>query len=107
MKKPNGRLLRLCAIGCIQGLRVDYRQTGTDTAATYVKIQGERASIEGLWDTYKNYLNVGVTPCTVAQIRSECINEVEAWHEYSRVNKLELAEYKRLKLKLERMEKEK
>jgi len=101
-QKPPETLSRLYDFGLIQGIHVDYRQTGDDTADTFVVLKSSSGKeIRGKWDTYKKYLCVGVTHAYIAELKDHYRQMVIAWRKYEKSNRAELAEYYRLKRKYE------
>ena len=92
-------MLRLCEIGWIYGLLIEYKQTGTDTSDTFVTLISSNDTLKGLWCTYSPYLDVEVGHCYVATIKQSARSIVDHWKEFEKKNKRELAEYKRLKAK--------
>jgi len=99
MIKPNEVELKLYEFGTIQGIKVDYRQTGTETAETYVELYSSKNTIKGLWKTYRDFLSVDVGHSSVARLKGSSSNKCKKWLEFVEDNKLELAEYERLKKK--------
>lgn len=99
IKKPSNILLKLCEIGWIQGIFIEYKQTGTDTSETFVTLTGSKDILKGLWRTYSPYLDVEVGHCYVAKIKQEMRSAVTDWKVFEQENKEELAEYKRLQAK--------
>jgi hypothetical protein len=99
MKKPNEKLLRLNGIGNIHTLRIDYRQTGTDTADTFFTVTGEHGAVKGLWSTYRDYLDVDVDFKSVARLKESYVVEIETWMKWKKTNAKDLAEFERLKKK--------
>ena len=100
MNKPNKNLLKLCSMSYIKAIDIDYKQTGNDTAETYVTITGINGDIaKGLWETYKDYLFLHVSYNSVASIHDEYIKQVAEWKVYEEDNKKDLVEFERLKLK--------
>lgn len=101
MEKPNEIVIKLCGIGSIHGLHIEQRQTGTDTAETFVKITGSDGKAEGLWDTYREFLDVVPDHDSVCHVKDKYARQVECWREFEKQNAKELAEYKRLKAKFD------
>lgn len=99
MKKPNENAIKLMKLGWIQGIEVDYQQTGNDTADTYCVIKGSNGTVKGLWRNYKDYLNVRVGHNYVATVKSEYERQYRDWILFEEQNKKELEEYERLKAK--------
>lgn len=101
MNKPNKNLIKLCELGYITEIKVSYRQTGTDTAETFVKITGSGGKVEGLWTTWNPYLRLRIDYNTIAEVVPHMQAEVEAWKDFEKKNAAELATYNRLKKKFE------
>lgn len=99
MKKPNDVVLRLHALGWIHGLHIEQRQTGTDTADTFVKITGSNGKASGLWSTYEQHLDLTPDHNSICSLRRSDAEHVEAWERFERANAADLAEYKRLRAK--------
>jgi hypothetical protein len=99
MNKPNDVVLRLYKIGTIHGLHIEQRQTGADTADTFVEITGSNGKESGLWKTYKQHLDLTPGYNSVCCLRRSDAEHVEAWKRFERENAAELAEYKRLRAK--------
>ena len=99
MKKPNATILTLFKLGQITGISVDYRQTGTDTAETYVTLTGGNASFTGKWGTVKDYLDVSVRVNEVARLDRRYQVQCEDWLAFVSREKKEFKEYERLKKK--------
>ena len=101
MEKPNEIAVKLCGIGCIHGLYIEQRQTGTDTADTFVKITGSNGKAEGLWRTYREFLELVPDHNSVCHVKEKYARQVEDWRKFEKQNAKELAEYKRLKAKFD------
>tara|TARA_R110000851_G_scaffold294149_1_gene448742 strand:- start:291 stop:563 length:273 start_codon:yes stop_codon:yes gene_type:complete len=85
----------------ISGIEVDYKQTGNDTASTYVTITSLNGVMaKGLWKTYEDYLDVGVGYNYVAKVLDKHIKQVAEWKVYEKENKDDIEEFERLKEKL-------
>lgn len=102
IEKPSKALISLCEIGIIEKLAIEYRQTGTDTADTYIIITGSEGEVSGLWHIYKPFLDIGIGHNYVARIHLHMENSVDQWKKFVKKNAKELAEYKRLKAKFEK-----
>ena len=101
MKKPDENLIRLCELGCIEKVSIEYLQTGTDTADTYVTFENGKKKLRGLLSTYAMWLDFRPTHRAVWDVPRRFVDEVIAWKEFEKNNAKELAEYKRLKAKFE------
>jgi hypothetical protein len=99
MNKPPDELIKLCEIGNIHGLDVEYRQVGTDTSETILTIIGTHGSVSGLSSRYVNCLDLGIDYCSVARVKENLWKLVEDWKKFENANAAELAEYARLKKK--------
>lgn len=99
MGKPNNIIFKLKELGLIQGIYINYKQTGTDTADTFCVITGSNGECKGKWDTYKDYLDVGIGYNHIAKLRDCYINELESYRAFEKENEKDLAEFERLKLK--------
>jgi len=99
MKKPNETILKLYNLGWINEMKVDYRQTGTDTADTFCVLGKGKKQIKGKWNTYKEYLDVMVSHAYIAKLKPEYEKQVEDWKKFEKENADDLAEFERLKVK--------
>lgn len=92
-------LKKLMQLGTIKSIKIEYKQTGTDTADSFVTLGGDGEDIVGLWSSYIEYLNVKVDYCSVAQVKEFYVEQWNGWKTYRKNNEKELAEWKRLKKK--------
>lgn len=99
MEKPTDILVRLCDLGWLHGLHIEQRQTGTDTADTFVKITGSNGKAEGRWYTYREFLELVPDHNSVCHVKEKYRRQVEDWSAFEKQNAKELAEYRRLKEK--------
>jgi len=99
MKKPNNIIFKLKDLGLIQGIYIDYKQTGRDTADTFCVITGSNGECKGKWDTYKDYLDVDVGYNSIAKLKQFYISELVSYKVFEEENEKDLAEHERLKLK--------
>lgn len=99
MEKPSKTLIDLCKIGRIHGIYIEQQQTGTDTADTFVKLIGNNGEVKGLWNTYLPFLEVKVSHDSVAEVKRQCWDKMEAWKKFEKQNEKDLDEYYRLKNK--------
>jgi len=97
MEKPNKIVMKLCDLGWIHGLHIEQRQTGTDTAETFVKITGSNGKVEGRWHTYREFLDLVPSHNSVCHVKEKYVRQVDDWRKFEKQNAKELAEYKRLK----------
>ena len=77
MKKPNETILKLYNLGWINEMKIDYKQTGTDTADTFCVLGDGKKQIKGKWDAYKEYLDVRVSHAYIAKLKPEYEKQVE------------------------------
>lgn len=100
MNKPPELVLKLYSMQPIRSVEVDYRQTGTDTAATFVILTGHGGSTsKGRWETYVKYLNVHVGYNFAAELTHEWDETVRQWLAYEKTNKEEIDLLRKLKAK--------
>tara|TARA_R110002096_G_C14012308_1_gene669147 strand:+ start:144 stop:452 length:309 start_codon:yes stop_codon:yes gene_type:complete len=99
MKKPSNIIFKLKDLGLIQGIYIDYKQTGTDTADTFCVITGSNGECKGKWGTYEDYLDVNIGYNHIAKLKDCCVSELAGYKAFEEENKKDLAEYERLKLK--------
>ncbi len=100
MKKPNKIILNLYNLGWINEMKVDYKQTGTDTADTFCVLSDGKKQIKGKWSTYKEYLEVRVSHAYIAKLKPTYEKQAEDWKKFEKENADDLAELERLKAKL-------
>ena len=99
MDKPSEILIRLCKLGWIHGLHIEQKQTGTDTAETFVTITGSDGKAEGKWNAYRDFLELVPGHNSVCHVKEKFIRQVEDWQNFEIQNAKELADYKRLREK--------
>jgi len=100
MDKPPELAIKLYRMQPIRVIEVDYNQTGTDTADTFVKLKGYGGEVtSGRWETYVKYLKVHVGYNFVAELKPEWEHAVEAWEAYKKENRREIALLRKLKAK--------
>lgn len=99
MEKPNEIVMKLCRLGRIHGLHIEQKQTGTDTAETFVKITGSNGKAYGLWETYREFLDLVPDYDSVCHVKALYARQVDDWLKFEKQNAKELSEYKRLKAK--------
>jgi len=103
MEKPSDALMRLYELEYIVSITVHYRQTGTDTADTFVDILGWKGKKikEHPWTIYKEYLEVQMEYNSIAHIKDRYTKQILEWIAFEKRNKKDLSEYRRLKKKFE------
>ena len=101
MKKPSHILIKLVDMGWLRGLLIDYRQTGDDSADTFVTITGDNGVAKGLWSTYEPFLDVKVGHASVCNVKRSEYEKVKQWRDFEEKNAAELSEYNRLRKKFE------
>lgn len=100
MNKPPELVLKLYRMQPISSIEVNYYQTGTDTADTFVTLTSANGSeSKGKWSTYEKYLRLYVGYNYVASLTREWDEAVVKWLLYEEQNKQELATLRRLKAK--------
>lgn len=100
MIKPPDLVIKLYHMQPIRSLAVDYIQTGTDTADTYVIICGANGTTtQGKWSTYEKYLKLYVGYNYVACLTREWDETVFKWLTYERENMEEIDLLRKLKAK--------
>jgi hypothetical protein len=87
----------------VVAVRVEYRQTGTDTAETYLHLTPSdgKAAVCWLASTFRKFARLELGHCTVAVPIYGLREKVEAREKWEQANARELADYKRLKAKFE------
>lgn len=85
----------------VDAIRVEHRQTGTDTAETYVHLSAGKVTV--CWgDTdFRKVARLDLSWATVVSPAYGVTERVEAREKWEKANARELAEYKRLKAKFE------
>jgi hypothetical protein len=86
----------------VQSIRVEYRQTGTDTAETYLHLK--TADGKGVcWceATFRKVARLEIGTATCVEPAFGVRERVKAREEWEKANARELADYKRLKAKFE------
>lgn len=110
MKKPNDFVLRLYndCMDSLTAIKIDYKQTGVDTAETFLTITGyEGDGMEGKktktvkYDNVKNLYDFRIDYNSVGKMKCSVLGEVEEWIDYEEKNKEEYNDYLRLKRKFE------
>lgn len=86
----------------VDTVRVEYRQTGTDTAETYVHLKA--GSKEVCWhdSTFKKVARLELSSSTLVEPVYGLRDKVEAREKWEKANAAELATYHRLKAKYEK-----
>ena len=100
MDKPPELAIKLYRMQPIRVIEVDYNQTGTDTADTFVKLKGYGGEVtSGRWETYVKYLKVHVGYNFVAELTREWDEKVRQWLAYEKDNAAEITLLRKLKAK--------
>ena len=99
MEKPSDIAMELYGLGWLHGLYIDYRQTGADTAETFVKISGSNGNAEGLWRSYREYLDLTPSHNSICKLKEKYDRQITEWKKFEKENANDLAEYKRLREK--------
>jgi hypothetical protein len=93
--------MALYNLGVINGIKVEYLQTGDEAADTFVTLTGSGGKkLRGKWGTYDCYLDTYVGHNFVASLKSYLVKEAEDWLTFEKANKRDLAELERLTKKL-------
>ena len=100
MKSPSAAMYKLYRLGPIHIISIEQRQTGTDTADTFCRLSGESGVASGPWSLYSKYLDVSVNHNSVARLRDSCRAQVELWKKWTDEHEADLAEFERLREKL-------
>lgn len=86
----------------VESVRAEYRQTGTDTAESYVHLKPVTGkAVCWLESTFRKVARLEFGTGTVAQPGYGVCERVKAREAWEKSNAKELAEYKRLKAKFE------
>lgn len=100
MIKPPDLAIKLYHMQPIRSLAVDYIQTGTDTADTFVILTSvDGTTSQGKWSSYEKYLKLYVGYNYVACLTREWDEAVFKWLTYEEENKNEIALLRKLKAK--------
>lgn len=100
MDKPPEIALKLYRMSPIRVIEVNYNQTGTDTADTFVVLRGYNGEVStGRWESYVKYLNVHVGYNFCAELTREWDEKVRQWLAYEKDNSAEIALLRKLKEK--------
>lgn len=83
----------------VDSVRVEYRQTGTDTAETYVHLTAGDRTVCWRDTTFKKVARLELSWATLVEPVYGLREKVEARDKWEKANAKELAEYQRLKLK--------
>jgi len=89
----------LLALEPIQGLHIEQRQTGTDSADTYCELTGSGPKVSGWWRMFARYLEVAPDHNTVARVLPRWRTKADERATFERRNASEYAEYLRLHAK--------
>lgn len=83
-------------------IRAEHRQTGTDTASTYLHLTPINGKpVCWLESTFRKVARLEIGTCTVAAPIYGLREKVEAREKWEKDNERELAEYRRMKAKFE------
>ena len=83
-------------------VRAEYRQTGSDTADTYLHLTPSSGKpVCWLDSTFRKVARLELGHCTVVSPNYGLRDRVEAREKWEKANERELSEYKRLKAKFE------
>lgn len=87
----------------VSAIRVEYRQTGTDTAETYVQLTPWDGGKPVCWldSTFRKVATLKLSHASIAEPAYGVRERVEAREKWEAKNARELADYKRLKAKFE------
>lgn len=100
MDKPPELAIKLYRMQPICTIDIQYYQTGTDSADTFVTLTSiDGVTSKGLWSTYEKYLCLQVSYNSVAELKPEWEHAVEAWEAYKKENRREIALLRKLKAK--------
>lgn len=100
MDKPPELALKLYRMQPICTIDIQYHQTGTDSADTFVTLTStDGVTTKGLWRTYEKYLHLHVGYNSVVELAPEWEYAVEAWETYEKENREEIAILRKLKAK--------
>lgn len=85
----------------VDAIRVEHRQTGADTAETYVHLSAGKVTV--CWEDtdFRKVARLDLSWATVVSPNYGVAERVEAREKWEKANARELAEYKRLKAKFE------
>lgn len=85
----------------VDSIRVESRQTGVDTAETYVHLTA--GSVTAVWrsSTFNKVAKLSLSWASIAEPAYGVRERVEAREKWEKANARELSEYKRLKSKFE------
>lgn len=86
----------------VDTVKVEYRQTGTDTAETYVTLIAGKEKVTWLDKNFNKVAQLQLGYNTVVSPRYGVRERVEARDKWEKANARELAEFKRLKAKFEK-----
>ena len=82
------------------GVSIEYVQTGTDTAETYLTLTPESGNkVRWLDRTFSKVATLELDHYRLVKPKYGVREEVEAWDKYEKANAAELAEYERLRAK--------
>lgn len=100
MIKPPELAIKLYHMQPIRSLSVDYVQTGTDTADSFVILaSADGTTTRGKWNTYEKFLKLYVGYNYVACLTREWDEAVVRWLAYEQENREEIELLRKLKEK--------
>jgi hypothetical protein len=86
----------------IKGIILDYKQTGSESAETFATfIYSDGSKITGKWYTWKPYIDLTPDWRSIAQLKDNTYQKVQAWLEWEKSNEAEYKQYLELKKKFE------
>lgn len=89
----------------VEAIRVEYRQTGADTAETYVHLTSKSGGkVCWLDSSFRSVATLELSWATCVRAHPGIREAVEAREEWEKRNRRELAEYERLKAKFGNVE---
>lgn len=86
----------------VDSIRVEYRQTGTDTAETFVTLTDGKEKVTWVGSTFRKVARLELGYNTLATANYGVAERVAARDKWEEANARELAEYKRLRAKFEK-----
>ncbi|WP_426355624.1 hypothetical protein ACN9MD_09525 [Stenotrophomonas maltophilia] len=86
----------------VDAVKVEYRQTGIDTAQTYVTLIAGKEKVTWKDSTFRKVARLELSNNTLVEPNYGVREKVKAREAWERANEKELAEYKRLKEKFEK-----
>ena len=100
MKKPNQEAINLVMFGPVIGIRVEHRQTGTDTAETYLHLKNREGKVSVVKaPTFHRFMDLHLDHYRIARVKTDVQETVEEWQKFEKQHRAEIREYERLKAK--------